>query len=184
MRRAVAFILLPAPVICAAAIGESACSDANQIPTGGQPLFDAHVGQVDTDGAITCLDAGAPDLTWASLYQDFFGPTGIAQCGDSTRTGVNGTTSCHHDGTGNGALASGFICGDTQESCYEGITAPAANFVGVPVVAPCAPDNSYLTQVLRRDGGGIMPFYPESVVFSDADMARIRGWISNGAPND
>jgi hypothetical protein len=161
----------------------SAC-DANQSPTGGDALFDGAVDPGPQDGQALCITTDAGDRTWTSLYQDFFGPTGNGQCGAATRTGANGTTSCHHDGTGNGALASGFICGDTQESCYEGITSPQAVFVGQPVVVPCNPSASYLTQVLRHDGAGIMPYYPETVVFSDDDMARVSGWISAGAPND
>jgi hypothetical protein len=43
--------------------------------------------------------------------------------------------------------------------------------------------------VLRHgdgDGGviGIMPYFPENVVFSDDDMARVSAWIAAGAQND
>ncbi len=86
-------------------------------------------------------------------------------------------------------MASGFVCGDTQQSCYDGITSPQANFIGHQVVVACSPCGSYLTQVLRHsdgDGGlaGIMPFYPENVVFSDDDMTRVSEWIAAGAPNN
>jgi hypothetical protein len=176
--------LLPVPVIAASGVAVSAvaCGDAPQTVECGAPLFDAVV-SVNADGG-TCVPSSATNATWTSLYADFFGPTGIAQCGDTQRAGNAGTSSCHHDGTGSGAIASGFICGDTQESCWQGITSPNAVFVSTRVVVPCSPGESYVMQVLRQDGGGIMPFYPESVVFSDDDMNRIRTWIAAGAQND
>lgn len=190
MRRVAPFVLRhviwPMPVVFAAVIGESACSDANQKIIGGDPQFDAGIDPqiVDAQAEAVCIPSDAADQTWTSLYQSFFGPSGIGQCGDSTRTGT-ATTSCHHDGTGQGALASGFICGDTQDSCYQGITSPQAQFIGTPVVAACNPSGSYVTHVLRQEAGTFgMPFYPETVVFSQTDMDRIRGWISAGAPNN
>ncbi len=179
--------LVPLPVIAATgiAINATACGDAPQSPSGGDPQFDAHV-----DPAITadagdageggCITNDASDVTWTALYADLFGPASLGQCGDATRTG-SATTSCHHDGTGNGAISSGFVCGDTQESCYQGITSPNAQFAGEQVVLPCAPGNSFLPDVMRHDGGGLMPFYPETVVFSDSDIARVRAWIAAGA---
>ncbi len=179
--------LLPVPVIAASsvAINAIACGDAPQTFEGGAPLFDARVGFQESDaGDAACIATDVAGATWAALYADMFGPASIGQCGDATRTGTNGTASCHHDSTGTGAQASGFVCGDTQQSCYDGITSPNAQFVGQQVVVPCSPETSYLTQVLRHDGGGIMPFYPETAVFSDADMARVRAWIASGAQNN
>lgn len=185
-------VLLPVPVIAApvitataVAINAIACGDAPQTFEGGVPLFDAKQGTPESDaGDSSCIATDAAGATWAALYADMFGPASIGQCGDATRTGTNGTISCHHDPTGSGAQASGFVCGDTQQSCFDGITSPNANFLGNQVVVPCSPETSYLMQVLRHDGGGIMPFYPETAVFSDADMARIRAWIAAGAQNN
>ncbi len=180
--RGALYVMSPCVLVVMVVMGALAC-DANQNPSGGDPLFDGAFDPIAQDGAV-CTASDAGDQTWTSLYQSFFGPNGNGQCGDPTRTGSNGTTSCHQDSSGEGAMASGFICGDTQASCYAGITSPQASFVGQPVVVPCNASASYLTEVLRQADGGIMPFYPETVVFSDADMARIRGWISAGAPNN
>ena len=179
-KRGLGFVVLTGPVIAAIAI---ACYDAPQSPTGGDPLFDAQPPpSTDNDACPIPADAGA--ATWTSLYADFFGPTGIGQCGDMTRMDGTEQTSCHHDATGNGAMASGFICGDTQQSCWAGITSPSASFIGQRVVVAGDPCASYVTQVLRHDGGGLMPYYPTSVVFSDQDMARVATWIAQGAQNN
>ena len=182
-------MLLSLPVIAASAVAiQATACDAPQTIQGGDPLFDATPEpQPGCDSG--CLSQAPANATWTALYKDLFGPAGIGQCGDATRTGANGTTSCHQKSGDNGAVSSGFICGDTQQSCYDGITSPQANFIGQQVVVACSPCGSYLTQVLRRsdgDGGitGIMPFYPENVVFTDDDMNRISAWIAAGAQNN
>lgn len=179
------------PVIAAIGVALDACFVGGQPATDAGPTSDAANDTLASDASdagaeATCEPTDAGDATWTSLYADLFGPASIGQCGAASRTSTNGTsqTSCHHDSTGSGAVSSGFICGDTQESCYQGITSPNAKFVGQQVVVPCSPDNSYLMQVLRHDGGGLMPFYPENAVFSDADMARVRAWIAAGAPDN
>jgi hypothetical protein len=175
-------VLLPLPVIAATAL---AC-EAVQSVQGGNALFDAgpEPQPVPPGCDSGCVAVAPANATWTALYKDLFGPAGIGQCGDATRTGQNGTTSCHQSAGDNGAVASGFICGTTQQSCYDGITSPNANFVGQQVVLACSPCASYLTQVLRHDGGGIMPYFPENVVFSDDDMARVSAWIAAGAQNN
>ncbi len=167
------------PVVAALVI---ACSDAPQAPTGGALRFDAHFDTPAEPADGACLEGSPPNATWTALYADFFGPTGVGACGSASRSNGNGaTSSCHHDSGGSGAVSSGFICGDTQESCYQGITSPQASFFGQPVVTPCNPNSSGLVVVLRHGVGGEMPFYPTSVVFSDGDIARIRTWITAGA---
>ena len=182
-------MLLSLPVIAASAVAiQATACDAPQNVQGGDPLFDA-TPEPKAGCDSGCLAQAPSNATWTALYKDLFGPAGIGQCGDATRTGQNGTTSCHGDATGNGAQASGFICGSSQQQCYDGITSPQANFIGQQVVVACSPCGSYLTQVLRHsdgDGGviGIMPFFPENTVFSDDDMARVSAWIAAGAKND
>lgn len=177
--------LLPCPVIAAVLI---ACFDAPQSVTGGDAQFDAYYDtpQVDSgeagEAATGCdftTDAG--DSTWTSLYANLFGPSGIGQCGDATRSDGTMITSCHQDASGNGAMASGFICGMTQESCYEGITSPNANYEGLQVVIAGNPTGSFLTKIMRSCSGGIMPFLPQSVVFSDDQMSSVSTWIAAGA---
>jgi hypothetical protein len=196
-------VVMPCPVIAAVAV---ACFDAPQTVDGGAAQFDAQLdppskpppsdagepGDADASGdaayeaGCTYTDAGIAEdaSTWTSIYADLFGPASLGQCGASSRGDSNGSTTCHHDGTGAGAQSSGFICGDTQESCYTGITSPSANYAGIQVVVPGDPCDSYLSEALRHDGGGSMPYYPEAVVFSDADMARVAAWIGSGAQNN
>jgi hypothetical protein len=169
-------LLMPCPVVAAIII---ACDEFDaHYNAPPPPMSDA------SDGEGGCVTPDAGNATWTALYADFFGPTGTAQCGASSRGDSNGSTSCHHDSGGNGAMASGFICGDTQQSCYAGITSSMASFGGAQVVIPGDPCNSFLPKILRRNGGGIMPFYPMSVFFSDNDMARVREWIAAGAQNN
>jgi len=182
-------MLLSLPVLAASAVAiQATACEAPQTFKGGDPLFDASP-EPPPGCDSGCIAQAPSNATWTALYKDLFGPAGIGQCGDATRTGQNGTTTCHRGSTDNGALASGFVCGDTQQSCYDGITSPQANFIGQQVVIACSPCGSYLTQVLRHgdgDGGitGIMPFYPEDAVFSDDDMARVSAWIAAGAQNN
>jgi hypothetical protein len=180
-------MLLSLPVFAASAVAiQATACDAPQNVQGGVALFDAQPdplpGPAGCDAG--CIPQAPANATWTALYADLFGPASIGQCGSATRTGQNGTTSCHQDATGNGAIASGFICGKTQQDCYAGITSPQASFIGQQVVVACSPCSSYLTQVLRHDGGGIMPFYPENAVFSDDDMSRVSEWIAAGAQNN
>ena len=185
-------LLLSLPVFAASAVAiQATACEAPQTFQGGEPLFDATPEPKATPPGCDsgCLSQAPANATWTALYADLFGPASIGQCGDATRTGQNGTSSCHQDTGGAGAMASGFICGKTQQDCYDGITNPAANFLGQQVVVACSPCGSYLTQVLRHgdgDGGitGIMPIQPDNVVFSDDDMARVSAWIAAGAKND
>jgi hypothetical protein len=182
--------LLPLPVFGAALF--VACFDAPQNVDGGMPTFDAQSdpphpssdGGDAGDGEAGCDVPDAANATWTALYADLFGPASIGQCGAATRGDTNGSTSCHQDGNGNGAQASGFICGMTQGDCYAGITSPMATFIGEQVVQPGDPCTSYLPQVLRTDAGGIMPFYPVAATFSSDDIARVNAWIAAGAPNN
>lgn len=182
-------MLLSLPVIAASAVAiQATACDAPQNIQGGDPLFDATPEPKATPPGCDsgCVTPAPPNATWPALYNDLFGPASIGQCGDATRTGQNGTSSCHHDPGGAGAIASGFVCGETQQQCFDGITNPAANFLGQPVVVACSPCGSYLTQVLRHSDGeggitGIMPIQPETAIFSADDMARVSAWIAAGA---
>jgi hypothetical protein len=180
--------LLPCPVIAAVMI---ACFSAPQTIVGGDAQFDAYLDtpQDDSGDASDASEAGpvcdfttdAGDATWSSLYANLFGPSGIGQCGDATRSDGTSTTSCHQDGSGNGAISSGFICGLTQESCYQGITSSMANYEGSQVVVAGDPGGSFLVKIMRSCSGGIMPFLPQSVVFSNDQMSSVSTWIAAGA---
>jgi hypothetical protein len=188
MRLFHAVLSLPVIAASAVAIQATAC-DTTQAPRGGDALFDAG------PEPIPCPDASCgpvvPDANWPALYKSIFGPTGIGQCGSASRTNVAGTatTSCHQSAGDNGAVASGFICGTTEESCFQGITNPSASFIGQQVVVACGEPCSYLPQVLRHgdgDGGiiGIMPFYPENAIVGPPGMDNVSAWIAAGAPRN
>lgn len=76
----------------------TACAQATGTVQGGEPL--------------TSDEAGA--ATWTGLYTDYFGPSGQASC--------TAQSSCHGAASQSGALESGFVCGATKESCWQGIT--------------------------------------------------------------
>jgi hypothetical protein len=144
---------------------------------GGTARFDAAPETVadDADVCSEDSDAGTGD-TWASLYGDYFGPTGKASCA--------GTGVCHGDTSQAGYQGSGYVCPPTAAQCYAGITAAAAGLVtpGPPVSDPTT---TGLYGVLRKcAGGGSMPKEPATVFFTAGDMARIDAWIAAGAPDD
>jgi hypothetical protein len=76
----------------------SGCTDATGFVQGGQSL--------------TSAEGGAP--TWTGLYADYFGPSGQASC--------TAQSSCHGAASELGAQTSGFVCGATKESCWQGMT--------------------------------------------------------------
>jgi hypothetical protein len=128
------------------------CGDATPNVQGGDPLF-----------ADSCSPGGAHSGNgWGDLYACYFGPTGKASCG--------GQTQCHSTDAGTGAGATYFVCGPSQEACWQGMS--KVN----PVL---------LHGALRHsDGtGGLMPKY-SSVGFTPADLARIEAWLQQGAPNN
>lgn len=153
-----------APLALAALV---ACGDASTEVSGGVPRFDA--------AAPQATGTGGTGTTWSSLYGDLFGPSGAASC--------KGSGACHGDGEQAGALGSGgFVCAD-KDGCV-------ASLKSVGLVKDSdkgQPDNSAFYRVLRRvENGqtlGLMPKSP-AYVFSDGDLARIKTWIANGAPND
>jgi hypothetical protein len=145
--------------------GSIACgSDADAGPRDG--------GVVDGEGA----DAAA-DITWTSLYADFFGAAapGPACSGDVGK--------CHGGVSDPGSAASAFICGATKDACYNGLTSKAAGLVDTG-----NPLGSVLLSVLRHSENGILwgnePRGPQAYSFSAASMKRIADWIAAGAKNE
>ncbi|HSY21186.1 MAG TPA: hypothetical protein VK841_03680 [Polyangiaceae bacterium] len=137
------------------------------------------------EGASTEGDqcpGAAAEGEWADLYRCYFGATGIANCGQSD--------SCHQTSAGVGTESSGFVCGQTADSCWRGMTSSSLSFFS-PIVPTDGgpPDVTSVTlwSVLRKTSGqGLndMPYAPTTVVFAAPDMARIAAWIQRGAPND
>jgi hypothetical protein len=153
-----------------------ACT-ATPTEEGGTARFDAAPETVSDDaGACSSNpDAGSAD-TWASLYEDYFGPNGKASCA--------GTGACHGDTSQAGYQGSGYVCPGTAAECYAGITATSAGLVS-PGVHVSDPTTTTLYATLRKcAGGGVMPKEPATVYFTAGDMARIGSWLQAGAPDD
>jgi hypothetical protein len=137
------------------------------------------------DGASTEADqcpGASPQGQWSDLYRCYFGATGIANCGQSD--------SCHQTSAGVGTESSGFVCGQTADSCWQGMTSSSASDMS-PIVptdgGPSDVTTVTLWSALRKTSGqGLsdMPNAPTTVVFTATDMARIAAWIQRGAPND
>ncbi len=163
--------------VALAATLASGCTDATGTVRGGELLL------VDqTMNAACAADAGD---TWTSLYGCYFGPTGKASCA--------ALPECHGLATGLGG-SFGFVCGPTQESCYEGFTHfPFGSDAGAALSAGTIRRN-----YLRAPGNlGTMPCNPSSgavicspsdpgnaYAFTRDDIARIDAWIDGGAQNN
>jgi hypothetical protein len=153
----------------------SGCSDATGSLRGGTLLL------VDQPNPSCAIDAGS---TWTALYACYFGTSGVANCSTLTQ--------CHSTAQAPGG-AEGFVCGSTQDACYQGFTHYLAT---VGIDAGPAENASAVVMALRTAGsGGTMPC--ASVVnglcnssasnaysFTADDVARINAWIDAGAPNN
>jgi hypothetical protein len=156
-----------------------ACTNAASTEEGGGLRFDPTV-SASEDGGDACgsADFDANEGTnWTSLYNDFFGPSGVASC-----AGTVGQ--CHGEASGLGAQASNYVCAGGVTGCYQGITNSAAGLVTVGDTTD-SPLTSTLYLTLRKAcGGGTMPKQPANFFFSAADMQRIADWIGAGAPDN
>jgi hypothetical protein len=155
------------------AVAASSCSDATGVVSGGQPLV---IGPPDP-----CADGGTSS-SWTDLYTCFFGPTGKASCS------AQGT--CHGDPSQTGALSSGFVCGTSKDACWQGMTQGTCNASTIPPcpIVPAGGTASFKSTGLYNNlakvgGGGNMP-QNGSYLFTQADLARIAQWITDGAKND
>jgi len=104
-------------------------------------------------------------VTWTQIYNATFGPSGDATCAGG---------GCH---TGN---VSGFACGTTKTSCYNGFVSsgyitPGANAASSPLV-------SSQSSCLCGSLGGNMPKGGNCITQSDLNM--INTWLAAGAPNN
>ncbi len=175
-------LALPLALLVVASTG---CDDATGTVSGGQ--------------ALICAPSGG-GATYTDLYADFFGPCGQGSC--------SGQSGCHDNATETGALTSGFVCGGTQKSCWEGMTMgiPADAGGVFPPIAP--PDAGDPTQTplygglhkAKASGLNNMPRKSDrSRLCLDAalakatvrpslpgDLARISAdlWIQQGAQNN
>jgi hypothetical protein len=147
------------------------------VDAGSSPDPDAGVPEIDQ-----CPDA-SPEGHWPDLYNCYFGPTGIANCGSAA--------GCHDVANDDGTAGSGFLCGHSADDCWMGMnTSLLAGMLPIaegPDGGFADPTTSTLWSALRKTSGqgqDNMPVAPATVVFSSPDMARIAAWIQRGAPND
>jgi hypothetical protein len=179
MRRCVAVL----PIAALASLVAS-CGNVSDTVQGGEPLFPK---------PVDCSPDAGPCSTWSHLYACYFGPT-------ASNAGCAGSSECHGNADGSGAVMSGFVCGLTQQSCFQGITTSLDPMAHIPLVDPTAKTAIPLRQALYKANttpGGIsannMPTTTANgppVVnanwagFTPADIACIQGWVSAGAKND
>jgi len=155
----------------AVVLAVGACSSAPADVQGGDQRFDT---TPPIRPATHCADGTG--TTWSDLYRDCFGP-GYADCG--------GTGGCHRSSQDTGTSFSGFLCGASKESCYEGM-------VGIDsLVTPNGtqqPEKTRLYAALRKAPPLTSPerAMPNNTgfAFTADDLARINAWIKNGAKND
>jgi hypothetical protein len=155
-------------MLIAISVLAAACS-AGGSPSAVSDRFDASPAPPLPAPDASGVDSGS-GITWTDLYRDFFGPTSVASC--------KGNGTCH--GTAAEGGGGVWVCGDTQLSCYTGMTATAAALIDTK-----NPASSTLLGVgLRSASGGNMPLTPASYVFSDASIKRISAWMAAGAQNN
>jgi len=171
----------------------SSCAEATGTVTGGELLIEAGSGC-----AATCATP-----TWTCLYDNCFGPTGQASC--STSLGV-----CHLEASQSGAMISGFVCGQTKESCWEGMTmgipADAGGFFPPIVLAGVAPASTVFYKALHQASatgdnplcsgnpafdcnmpcGDPITCHANSApyTFTADDLVQISAWIQQGAQDN
>ncbi len=169
MRRARLCLSSAFPALLALAGLLGACGNATGSPSGGADLFDASPAPAPDTGATPTTEDAGSGITWTDLYRDFFGRP-------APGPGCKGTGACHGSaGVGGGGT---WVCGDTKESCWQGITAVSAGLLDTK-----APENSALLLTIRTKDGGSMPKNPR-YVFSDESVKRIRDWMAAGAQNN
>jgi OmcA/MtrC family decaheme c-type cytochrome len=70
-------------------------------------------------------------------------------------------------------------------AAYAAMVGVSSAQTGTPIVAPGAPENSYLLSKLRGDAGIVgQPMPIGDSALDAADLAAIEAWIANGAQND
>jgi hypothetical protein len=158
-------------VAAALAIGLAACGNGD---TGGGGSGGAGTGTGTGDAG---MDAGdqpwlRATASWASLYDVYFGPTGVASCS-------NGDT-CHTSLMTPGGISSNFVCAD-KDGCYMSLTGQS-NLVKSTDMA--SPEGATLFKKLRQAGtAGTMPSN-SMFTFQSGDVSVIEAWIKNGAMDD
>jgi hypothetical protein len=118
---------------------------------------------VDAGNLAAPLPDGGPAPTWTAIYAAYFGPGSMGHCANM---------GCHD------VVNNHFMCGTTQEDCYQGLVA------GV-LIDPSDPTSSRLTDpemtpLSWYDTGGNMPF-DMSFMPSAQASDDIAAWVYAGA---
>jgi hypothetical protein len=155
------------------------CAYASGEVAGGDPLFDA--------APLPASDGGIPGAaTWTALYNDYFGPTGAANCSSIS-------SMCHASRDDTGGGTSGFVCATSKESCWQSATM-STDCASAAKPCPIVPSGG--TQDLTQVGlyknlrpMGTMPLFGATTrmkgyVFTPTDLARIAQWIKEGAQDN
>jgi hypothetical protein len=155
------------------------CAYASGEVAGGDPLFDA--------AATSTSDGGRAGLaTWTALYNDYFGPTGQANCSSLS-------TSCHTASDQTGGGTSGFVCAGSKDACWQSMTMGTGCDSAVkpcPIVPSGGTQDPTTTGLYKNlRPMGLMPLSgvtarTKGYVFAPMDLARISQWIKEGAQDN
>jgi hypothetical protein len=167
----------------------ASCGDEASPPWGSEATGSIHGGQPLMTAAVDCTKTDACS-TWSYLYACYFGPTASTHGG-----GCSAQSACHGTSTSTGTTASGFICGNSKDACWQGMTKSANQFL--PTLVKHGATNQYLYMVLYQDGTMFQPSAdnmptssatlgapPVMPGFKPAEMACIKSWVAAGAQND
>ncbi len=110
--------------------------------------------------------------TWASIYDGYFGPSGVASCS-------NGST-CHTTPDTSGVVASNFSCTD-KDACYASLHGASHLIRSQDPMDPAA--TPLLAKLRQNTGMGRMPSN-SMFLFQPQDVDVLKTWIGNGAKND
>jgi len=129
-------------------------------------------------------DGSAPPegVRWQDLYGSYFGPTGKANCSQ-------GTGACHATGSDLGVATSGFVCGPTSDTCWQGMTQGLAGHKALVPPGVTDATQTPLWIALYKgapSGGALSNNMPQNLkyTFLPADLTRIQAWIQAGASNN
>jgi hypothetical protein len=142
-------------------------------PSGTSPMACGGSGGGGGGGGTT-MDAGSGGggttaSTWTDIYNGVFGPSGTSTCSGS---------SCHT------SSRSGFACGSTKTTCYNGFV--SAGYVtpgaGASSSALVDPTQSPLCASTGTGLSGNMPIGHSCV--TKAQLTQIKSWLAAGAQNN
>jgi len=136
-------------------------SGMNPMACGGSPGS-----STSSSAASSSSSSGGSATTWTELYSTVFGPSGTSNC---SRNG-----GCHTNSQ------SGFKCGSTKASCYNGMV--SSGLVNTGASASSSPLVDPSQSPLCGSLGGNMPKGGACVTASE--LSQIQSWLGAGAQNN